>query len=100
MITLTAKLAVLNRGLEISWHDPLFVPTRLFLCSSVSDGAYDRGPRDLAALDIGCLPNLAFNRAPAAGSRNEWKTRMDAIPDDSELADTRTSKPDPAVSNT
>jgi len=36
MITLTAKLAVLNRGLEMSWRDPLFIPRRLFLCSSVS----------------------------------------------------------------
>src|SRR5262245_6559958 len=45
---------------------------------------------DSVGLDIGCLPNLTFRRVPAAGSRNEWKTRMDAIPDDSELAHTRT----------
>ena len=28
---------------------------------------------DSVALDIGRLPNLAFKRVPAAGSRNEWK---------------------------
>jgi hypothetical protein len=37
----------------------------------VSDDAYDRGPMESVALDIGCLPNLAFKRVPAAGSRNE-----------------------------
>src|SRR5262249_51992789 len=39
--------------------------------TSVSDDAYDRGPMESVALDIGCLPNLAFKRVPAAGSRNE-----------------------------
>jgi hypothetical protein len=39
----------------------------------VSDAAYDRGPMDSVALDIGRLPNLAFKRVPAAGSRDEWK---------------------------
>jgi hypothetical protein len=43
---------------------------------------------------------LTFKRVLEAGSRNEWKTRMDAIPDDSELADARTPEADPAVSNT
>src|SRR5262249_25501546 len=38
---------------------------------SVSNDAYDRGPMESVALDIGCLPNLAFKRVPAAGSRNE-----------------------------
>src|SRR5262249_47852459 len=95
--------------------------------------AYDGGPMESVALDVGCfddrthgsmsaisgqttigcraggpftpagqyydsvitylfhdLLNLIFRRVPAAGSRNAWKTRMDAIPDDSELADTRT----------
>jgi len=59
--------------------------------------------RSLGADTIRGMPitsNLIFRRVPAAGSRNAWKTRMDAIPDDSELADTRTPKPDPAVSNT
>ena len=103
--------------------------------------AYDRGPMDSVALDIGCpddrtpqldvrlyqgrqlsgapprlqRPHLAFmqagqlydsaiaylfttsrnlKRVPEAGSRNEWKTAIDAIPDDSELADTRTPEPD------
>src|SRR5262245_21585516 len=39
--------------------------------TSVSDDAYDRGPMESVALDIGCLPSLAFIRVPAAGSRNE-----------------------------
>src|SRR5262245_12079623 len=52
-----------------------------------------RVTRNSVALDIGCLPKLAFRRVPAARSRNEWETRMDAIPDDSELADTRTPEP-------
>jgi hypothetical protein len=43
--------------------------------------------------------NLTFKRVPAAGSRSEWKTGIDAIPDDSDAADTRAREPDPAVSN-
>jgi hypothetical protein len=43
--------------------------------------------------------NLTFKRVPAAGSRSEWKTAIDAIPDDSDAADTRARELDPAVSN-
>jgi hypothetical protein len=43
--------------------------------------------------------NLTFKRVPAAGSRSEWKTGIDAIPDDADAADTRAREPDPAVSN-
>jgi hypothetical protein len=34
--------------------------------------------------------NLPFKRVPVAGWRNECKTGMDAIPDDPDVAGTRT----------
>jgi hypothetical protein len=40
-----------------------------------------------------------FQKIPGAGSRSEWKTGIDAIPDDANVADTRAREPDPAVSN-
>src|SRR5262245_35432161 len=65
------------------------------LCNKLR-GPIKRTTTKVIAVTLG----LTFKRVPGAGSRNAWKTRMDAIPDDSELADTRTPEPDPAVSNT
>ena len=53
------------------------------LCNKLR-GPIKRTTTKVIAVTLG----LTFRRGPAAGSRNGWKTRMDAIPDDSELADT------------
>jgi hypothetical protein len=61
---------------------------RLFECKALLTNGADTICR------ISVTLNLTFKRVPA-----EWKTGIDAIPDDSDAADTRARDPDPAVSN-
>ena len=58
------------------------------------------GPMSTMVQSNGHNGLVTFKRVPAAGSRSESKTGIDAIPDDADVADTRTREPDPAVSNT